>query len=165
MSSLARLALARSLTKALASSKGAANCFALSRVNISSSEKKPAGHVGAAPHTVIDNPPRTAEDFADAAKNPRNWISYGYFEDDRELDRDLHALMMFGMVTLSTVFLAFIIGYLPDWRMQDWGVRQAHLELARREKNGLPPVDRELIPLDRIELPSEEELVGQRVFL
>jgi len=163
--SLARLTFARSLSKALLSSRGAANTFALSRVNISSSEKKPAGHVGVAPHTVIENPPRTAEDFADAPKNPRNWISYGYYQDDRELDRDTHALLMFGIVTVCTVFTSFMIAYLPDWRLQDWGVREGHLELARREKNGLPLIDRELVPVSRIQLPTEEELVGQDVYL
>jgi len=164
--SLTRLVAARSaLSKALVSSKGAANIFALSRVNISSSEKKPAGHLTVAPHTVIDNPPRTVEDFAEAAKKPRNWISYGYYQHDRALDRDTHAFVMFMFVTFGTVIVSFIIGYQPDFKSQDWATREGHLELARREKYGLPLVDRELIPVEQIQLPDEEQLVGKRVYL
>ncbi|XP_022658081.1 NADH dehydrogenase [ubiquinone] 1 beta subcomplex subunit 11, mitochondrial-like [Varroa destructor] len=132
---------------------------------ISSSEKKPATHVGNAPDTVIDNPPRTAEDFAEAATKSRNWISYGYNIEDIEDDRDMHALVMFCMVSIGLVGTTFLLGYLPDFRDKDWAHREAFLELARREKYGRPLIDKEFIPVERIHLPSEEELEGVEVYL
>lgn len=39
-----------------------------------------------------------------------------------------------------------------------WAQREAYLELARREKEGLPLIDPNLIEGSKVELPSEEEL-------
>lgn len=132
---------------------------------ISSTEKKPATAVGIAPNTVIDNPPRTAEDFAEVVHKPRNWISYGYSEEDIEEDRDMHAFAMFCTISLSLVGITFIWSYLPDFHDKDWAHREAYLEIARREKYGRPHIDKELIPVERIHLPSEEELEGVEVYL
>ena len=43
---------------------------------------------------------------------------------------------------------------------RDWARREAHLELTRRERTGLPLVSSDLIERSRVEasLPSEEEL-------
>lgn len=132
---------------------------------ISSTDKTSATHVGVPPNTVIDNPPRTAEDFAEAAVKPRNWISYGYSEENIETDRDTHAFIMFCLMSICVVGICFFVGYAPDLKEADWSHREAYLELARREKRGLPLIDKEFIPVERINLPSEEELVGKRVFL
>ena len=43
-------------------------------------------------------------------------------------------------------------------RLKDWSQREAYLELARREREGLPLVDGNLISVEEIELPSDEEL-------
>ena len=43
-------------------------------------------------------------------------------------------------------------------RLRDWSQREGYLELARREKEGLPLVDGNLIDPEKIELPSDEEL-------
>ena len=40
----------------------------------------------------------------------------------------------------------------------DWAQREAYLEIERRRKLGLPLVDPNLIPPERIKLPSMEEL-------
>ena len=41
---------------------------------------------------------------------------------------------------------------------RDWVEREAYLELHRREKFGLPLVDPDVIPRERMVLPSDEEL-------
>ncbi|XP_003739380.1 NADH dehydrogenase [ubiquinone] 1 beta subcomplex subunit 11, mitochondrial [Galendromus occidentalis] len=142
---------------------------------ISSSEKKTSSAVAnrsfgrseEMPPNEIANPPRTPEDFIDAVKKPRNWISYGYSYYDKERDADVYHATMFFLVSLMVVVGSAWIAYLPDWRQQDWALREAYLELARREKYGLPLVDKDLVPVDRINLPSEEFLYeeGHEVYL
>ena len=41
---------------------------------------------------------------------------------------------------------------------RDWLMREARFELERRERLGLPRVDPDLLPVDSLHLPSEEEL-------
>ena len=45
--------------------------------------------------------------------------------------------------------------------MVDWIQREAYLELARREQNGLPLIDRDYVSADTVELPSDEEFGKQ----
>ncbi|OQR75490.1 NADH dehydrogenase-like [Tropilaelaps mercedesae] len=132
---------------------------------ISATQKKPATETAVIPNTVIDNPPRTVEDFAEAATKPRNWISYGYSTENIEDDRDQNALVLFCTLSCGIVFTVFVWSYLPDFKNRDWIHRQAYLELNRREKHGLPLIDKEYIPLERINLPTEEELEGKEVYL
>lgn len=130
---------------------------------ISTTEKKKE-----TPSTITDGvtpkAPVTAEDFADV-KTKRNWISYGYSTTDREMDEDYHKVHFFMCVTVCLCGLTFIFMYLPDFKMQDWTMREARLELLRREKLGLPRVDRNLIDPARIELPSDEELGDTEIIL
>lgn len=44
------------------------------------------------------------------------------------------------------------------YREKDWTQREAYLQLHRREKLGLPLVDKNYIDPAKIELPSDEEL-------
>ena len=44
------------------------------------------------------------------------------------------------------------------FRLKDWSQREAYLELARREKEGLTLIDPELVSLDNIDIPSDEDL-------
>lgn len=44
------------------------------------------------------------------------------------------------------------------FREFDWIAREARLELHRREKLGLPLIDKNYIDPSKIELPSDEEL-------
>ena len=48
--------------------------------------------------------------------------------------------------------------YSPDSRYKEWAVREAYIELARREALGLPLIDADLVPRENINLPTEEEL-------
>ena len=49
--------------------------------------------------------------------------------------------------------------------MRDWAQREAFLELRRREALGLPAIDPDLIPLDKIELPDDEELGNREIII
>jgi NADH dehydrogenase (ubiquinone) 1 beta subcomplex subunit 11 len=49
--------------------------------------------------------------------------------------------------------------------MRDWISRESYLELNRRERHGLPLIDPNLIPLERISLPTEEELGEEFVII
>lgn len=49
--------------------------------------------------------------------------------------------------------------------MRHWAQREAYLKLREREAQGLTAIDPNLIDLDRIELPSDEELVGQEIII
>ncbi|ODN03970.1 NADH dehydrogenase [ubiquinone] 1 beta subcomplex subunit 11, mitochondrial [Orchesella cincta] len=104
---------------------------------------------------IHDAPPKTVEDFA----NPKTtWQSYGFDSKDPDLDINRRNFMFFITITIGIVGSGFIMTYSPDVRMKDWNQREAYIELARREALGLPPVDRNLVPVDQVELPSEEEL-------
>jgi len=66
-------------------------------------------------------------------------------------------LMFFG-ITVFIVINSFILTYFPDAHMRDWCHREAFIELARREALGLPLVDKNLVPPENINLPTDEEL-------
>lgn len=88
----------------------------------------------------------------------KNWVSYG-FEKKSEADdkRNMHSIF-FVSVTLCLVGIGFVWAYLPDYNLRDWAQREAFLELRRREAQGLPLVDPNLIDPSKIELPSDSEL-------
>lgn len=87
-----------------------------------------------------------------------NWISYGYSLVDRDIDEWAHHLMMFAVITVVFCGGTFFFAYFPDYKDHAWAQREAYLELARREKEGLPLIDPNLIDPCKVELPSEEEL-------
>ena len=53
------------------------------------------------------------------------------------------------------------------FRLQHWKLREAYLELARRESNGLPLIDPNLVPPEKMikYLPSDEELGDTEVIV
>lgn len=54
--------------------------------------------------------------------------------------------------------MQFLNDFRPDSR--EWAIREAHLELARREAAGLPLISKDLIRSDKMEaqLPGDSEL-------
>ncbi|XP_046561176.1 NADH dehydrogenase [ubiquinone] 1 beta subcomplex subunit 11, mitochondrial-like [Haliotis rubra] len=104
---------------------------------------------------------RLEKHFADT--NPaseKNWISHGYEPTDPELDWFVHRITMFMTITLCICWGGFILAYQPDYRYLSWSTREAFLELERREKEGLPLIDPELIEKESViaSLPSDEDL-------
>ena len=45
-------------------------------------------------------------------------------------------------------------------RKHDWAQREAYLEIARREALGLPLIDPDYIPPEKMLLPTDEELAA-----
>ncbi|XP_064606315.1 NADH dehydrogenase [ubiquinone] 1 beta subcomplex subunit 11, mitochondrial-like [Liolophura sinensis] len=95
----------------------------------------------------------------------KNWISYGYDLVDKEDDRFFHRVTMFLFISLGLCLTTFVIAYMPDNKLDQWSHREAYLELARREKDGLPLIDCELIDPSTIELPSDEELGDTEIII
>ena len=59
------------------------------------------------------------------------------------------------------------MSYLLFFRNRDWTRREGYLELARRQREGLPLVDRNLIPAEKMAamLPSDEELGDAEIII
>ncbi|XP_045166587.1 NADH dehydrogenase [ubiquinone] 1 beta subcomplex subunit 11, mitochondrial-like [Mercenaria mercenaria] len=104
--------------------------------------------------------------FGDADPNKlKNWQSYGWDQYDRESDTFNMNLTNFAFFTVVICAGSFLIAYAPDFSLREWAVREAYLEIDRREKAGLPLIDPYLVPPDQIELPSEEEIGDQEIII
>ncbi|XP_066151597.1 NADH dehydrogenase [ubiquinone] 1 beta subcomplex subunit 11, mitochondrial [Euwallacea fornicatus] len=95
----------------------------------------------------------------------KNWISYGYEYENKVDDRRAMHSVMFAGITLCMVVVGFVWSYAPDYNLRDWAVREAFLELRRREAAGLPLVDPNFIPPENILLPSDEELGDTEIII
>lgn len=103
-------------------------------------------------------PPKSIEDFANPDKTG-HWVSFGFDEVDKKLDRHWSRVTMFSIFAVFLPILTFYLYYEPDCiRNKEWVCREAYLELHRREKHGLPYVDPDYIPRDQMILPSEDEI-------
>jgi len=91
-------------------------------------------------------------------KKKKYWVSQGYSHESEDDDINVRNRVMFSTVTLGFVLLGFLMMYMPDYKFRDWSQREAFLELARREALGLPLIDPNIIPPERMVLPTEEEL-------
>ena len=90
------------------------------------------------------------------------WMWYGQVSYDEYKDwlrfHRIAFLFYTGMCVISTITICF---FRSDWpAAKEWALREAHLEMARREKAGLPYISKDLIDPKRIigTLPAEEEL-------
>lgn len=99
------------------------------------------------------------------AVEEKNWISYGFSESSKKDDRTAMHSIFFASVTLCLTGGVFVFLYYPDFHLQDWAVREAFLELKRREDNGLPLIDPNFIDPAKIPLPSDEELGNTEIII
>lgn len=51
------------------------------------------------------------------------------------------------------------------FRMVDWAQREGYLELRRREAKGLPLIDPNLVSIDKVQLPEDEELGDTEIII
>ncbi|OON23877.1 hypothetical protein X801_00214 [Opisthorchis viverrini] len=49
-------------------------------------------------------------------------------------------------------------GIATNFGQEEWCRREAYLELERRRRDGLPLISPDLVPPERVKLPSDEEL-------
>lgn len=92
-------------------------------------------------------------------------MSFGYYRKDKSQDRFYGHMNFFTSITLALTLGGFFLAYMPDHTYKDWAQREAYIELARREKNGLPLVDPNLIDVNKIRLPSDEELGDTEIII
>ncbi|XP_042891336.1 NADH dehydrogenase [ubiquinone] 1 beta subcomplex subunit 11, mitochondrial-like [Penaeus japonicus] len=95
----------------------------------------------------------------------KNWISWGFSYESETKDNTVMHLTFFCSVTLCLVFGGFIWAYMPDYRMIDWAQREGYLELRRREAEGLPLIDPNLVSIDKVQLPEDEELGDTEIII
>jgi len=86
-----------------------------------------------------------------------HWVSFGYNYHDRIDDVGQHRLYGF-LCIFQLILIVFMANYYPDFKRRDWGHREAYLEIARREALGLPLIDPDYIPPEKMLLPTDEEL-------
>lgn len=98
-------------------------------------------------------------------KPKKYWVSYGFSEQSEYLDRHMMHMIVFVSISLCFTLGGWILIYLPDFRMKDWALREAYLELRRREQLGLPLIDPNLIDPAKINLPSDEELGDREIII
>jgi len=102
--------------------------------------------------------PKVPKSSEEPTKKKKYWISQGYSHDSEEEDLTIRNGVMFFTVTMGMVLIGYIMMYMPDARYRNWSQREAYIEIARREALGLPHIDPNLVPVDNVNLPSEEEL-------
>jgi len=88
-----------------------------------------------------------------------NWVSLGYDYHNRQDDAAMHRLMGF-LTVFQLMALCFYWNYNTDFKKHDWAQREAYLEIARREALGLPLIDPDYIPPEKMLLPTDEELAA-----
>jgi len=71
----------------------------------------------------------------------------------------------FCLFTVCMVGGAYYLYYCPHTGLADWAQREAYIVLREREEAGLPPISKELVPLDRIVLPTDEELGDTEIII
>ena len=66
----------------------------------------------------------------------------------------------------ATKFTQFKFKFVqPILRAEDWAFREAYLQIARREKSGEPLVSPDYVPIDKIKLPSDEEIGDMEIII
>ncbi|VDD82792.1 unnamed protein product [Mesocestoides corti] len=88
----------------------------------------------------------------------KDWLPYGWNDYDRIDDTTKYKTVTFLLMVCFTFGLAFQLWYRPRGLEGDWARREAFLELERRRALGLPLVDPNLIPPERVKLPPKEDL-------
>lgn len=123
---------------------------------ISTSNKKDdtTNCVGAALETEHEKP-----------KKKKFFYDYGFggLNEEDEHNRLHSAFFMY--ITMAMVGTGFFIMYAPNPNMHDWALREAYLELRRREKLGLPLIDPNYVDPATVFLPSDEELGDTNIII
>ncbi|KAM7537409.1 hypothetical protein Aperf_G00000072023 [Anoplocephala perfoliata] len=95
---------------------------------------------------------------AEAKDMFKDWLPYGWNDYDKVDDTARYKTTTFVLVVCFTFGLFFQFWYRPRNVEWNWARREAYLELERRRNLGLPLVDPDLIPRERVKLPTKEEM-------
>jgi len=91
----------------------------------------------------------------------RDWFCFGYHPTDEYIDWKWQHYALFWTVTIALGGTLFVFSYKPDYPiLREWATREAYIEMARREKYGLPYIAKDYIDPAKIiaTLPSDDEL-------
>ncbi|XP_075969581.1 NADH dehydrogenase [ubiquinone] 1 beta subcomplex subunit NP15.6 [Anticarsia gemmatalis] len=127
-------------------------------------------HLNRASTRTISTSKKNSDSAATASaeaktEEDKNWVSYGFDYSSKEEDTNVHNASFFFSVTLCLVFGGFAWSYAPDTLNRDWTQREAFLELRRREKAGLPPIDPNYVNPKSVKLPSESQLCDVEIII
>jgi len=98
-------------------------------------------------------------------REDRTRIFYGFNDEDEVRDRIHMHLTAFVSVFVFFGFAGFMIYYVPDQNCKEWIQREAFLQMSKRKAKGEPLVSPDLIPLDNVKLPSDEELADTEIII
>nr|XP_040579771.1 NADH dehydrogenase [ubiquinone] 1 beta subcomplex subunit 11, mitochondrial-like [Lepeophtheirus salmonis] len=109
---------------------------------------------------------RTEEEITEYVRKleSKNWQSYGYDYENKTTDR-LYANWFVFLACFIVTYCTFSMYYLPDYRYRDWAMREAYIVLNQKERDGIPPVDKNFVDPEKLELPSEEELKDTHIYI
>ncbi|XP_022114312.1 NADH dehydrogenase [ubiquinone] 1 beta subcomplex subunit 11, mitochondrial [Pieris rapae] len=107
----------------------------------------------------------SAATVSETKTEDKNWVSYGFDYTSKEDDTNAHHASYFFTVSLCIVFGGFFWAYYPDIHLKDWSQREAYLELYRREKAGLKPIDPNYVNPKTVKLPSESDLCDVEIII
>lgn len=107
----------------------------------------------------------TATTVCEPKQQDKNWVSYGFDYESKEDDTNAHHASYFFTITLCMVFGGFAWAYAPDVSLRDWAQREAFLELRRREKAGLPPIDPNYVNPKSVKLPKDAEMCDVEIVI
>ena len=109
--------------------------------------------------------PKSEADKQQWEREDRYKIFYGFDFNNEAADKAVAHFYTF-LCFFGFFFIpGFLIYYFPDYRQNEWCYREAHLELARREKLGVDLVSPDYIPVENIKLPSDEELGDMEIVI
>jgi len=101
----------------------------------------------------------------DALKPHRDWVSWGHHSEDIEQDRSGVHLYFFLIFTLVGGGVGWYFFYCPHKNFKDWAQREAYIRMAECDRKGLTYIDPNLVALDRIVLPTDEELGSTEIII
>lgn len=122
--------------------------------------------VGTSSSQKSDTTTSVTEKIEDACKpRVKPWVSYGFSDEDQDIDKHLMHLTVFVAISICFCFGGWLLIYIPDFRQRDWMLREAYLVLREREAKGLPPIDPNLIDPAKVKLPTDEELGDTEIII
>lgn len=117
------------------------------------------------PKQASNGTPTTCSKNNTSVDQSKNWISWGFDEDCKFLDRITSHATFFITISVCIVGGGFVIAYSPDPGMNEWSQREAYLQLRYKEENGLPPIDINYVDPAKITLPTDEELGDTEIII
>ncbi|XP_017761372.1 PREDICTED: NADH dehydrogenase [ubiquinone] 1 beta subcomplex subunit 11, mitochondrial [Eufriesea mexicana] len=111
------------------------------------------------------NVPQKKTDIEDTYEVKSTWVSFGFDDKDKKVDRQAMHLTLFVSISICLVCGSFVLGYMPDPRLKDWSQREAFLQIRYKEEHGLPLIDPNIVDPSKFTLPSEEELAGIEIII